>query len=53
MTLFPVAEFRSGFPDDIVEQDDDIVQWPGRNIADALKAALEQSNYRVSDPIHA
>lgn len=53
MTLRSVAEFRSGFPDDTLEQDDDILQWPGCNIAEVLKAALEQSGYRVSDPIHA
>ena len=53
MTLRPVLEFRSGFPNDTVEDDHDMVQWPGRNIADILKAALEQLSYRVSDPIHA
>lgn len=53
MTFRPVLEFRSGFPDDTVEDDNDIVQWPGRNIAEVLKAALEQQGYRVSEPIHA
>lgn len=53
MTLRPVVEFRSGFPDDTVEDDDEIVQWPGRNIAEFLKAALESLGYRVSEPIHA
>jgi hypothetical protein len=53
VSLRPVLEFRSGFPDDPVEGDEDIVQWPGRNIAEVLKAALEQLSYRVSEPIHA
>jgi hypothetical protein len=53
VTLRPVIEFRSGFPDDTVEGDHDIVQWPGRNIADVPNAALEQLSYRVSEPVHA
>ena len=53
MTFYPVVEFRSGFPDDTIEDGDDIVQWPGRNISEVLKAALERLNYRVSEPIHA
>lgn len=51
MTLRPDVQFRSGFPDDTVEDDDDIVEWPGRNIAEALKSALERLGYRVSEPI--
>lgn len=51
MTLRPDVQFRSGFPDDAVEGDDDIVVWPGRNIAEALKGALEPLGYRVSAPI--
>ena len=53
MILRPVVEFRSGFPDDTVEDDDEIVQWPGRNIAEFLKATLESLGYRVSEPVHA
>lgn len=52
MTLRPNIQFDSGFPDDTVD-DDQIIQWPGRNIAEALKAALERVGYRVSEPIHA
>ena len=51
MTLRPDVQFRSGFPDDTVENGDDIVEWPGRNIAEALKAALERLGYRVSEPV--
>ena len=53
MTLRPDVQFRSGFPDDTIEDDDDTVVWPGRNIMEALKAALEPLGYRVSEPISA
>ncbi len=42
MALRPVIEFRSGFPDDTVEENDDILRWPGLNIAEAVRAELEQ-----------
>jgi hypothetical protein len=45
-------KFRSGFPDDAVDGDDIELQ-AGRNIADALKAALEKLDYRVSEAIDA
>ena len=51
MTLRPDVQFRSGFPDDTVDDGDDIVAWPGGNIAEALKAALERLGYQVSEPI--
>ena len=51
MTLRPDVQFRSGFPDDAVGDDHGIVVWPGRNITEALKAALEPLGYRVSEPI--
>jgi len=53
MRLRPELQFCSGFPDDSVEDDTDFVVWPGRNIAEALKAGLEQKGYRVSEPIDA
>ena len=43
--------FRSGFPDDTLGDHHGIVVWPGRNITEALKAALERLGYRVSEPI--
>jgi len=46
------VQFRSGFPDDAVyDTGDGCDVQAGRNIAEALKAALEQVDYRVSDPI--
>jgi hypothetical protein len=54
VTLRPEIEFSSAFPDDSVFVDEvGYVQWPGRNIAEALKIALEARGYRVSEPIHA
>jgi hypothetical protein len=54
MTLRPVLEFDSTFPDDsIVDEDEEFVEWPGRNIADAVKAGLEEGGYSVSEPISA
>ncbi|HEX2800563.1 MAG TPA: hypothetical protein VHN73_00715 [Phenylobacterium sp.] len=52
MTLRPEIQFTSGFPDDSIEDEEGFVQWPGRNVAEALKAALEARGYRVSDPVH-
>lgn len=53
MTLRPDVQFRSGFPDDTVEDEHGIVAWPGRNITKALKEAMERLDYRVSEPISA
>jgi hypothetical protein len=36
-----------------VEGEDGPVEWPGRNIAEALKAALERLGYGVSEPMSA
>ena len=49
MTLRQNVQFCSGFPDD---GDYDLDVQPGRNIAEALKAALSQRDYRVSEPIN-
>jgi hypothetical protein len=49
--LRPEIQFSSAFPDDSIEDEEDFVQWPGRNVAEALKVALERKGYRVSDPV--
>jgi len=49
----PEIEFSSSFPDDSLSDEIDFIEWPGRNIAEAIKAALERLDYRVSEPIHA
>jgi hypothetical protein len=53
LILRPEIEFGSAFPDDSIEGENDFIQWPGRNIAEALKTAFERRGYRVSEPIHA
>ena len=50
--LRPEIVFSSAFPDDSIEDEDGFVQWPGRNVAETLKVALEGRGYRVSDPVH-
>lgn len=52
MSLLSNVRFSSGFPDDAVYDADEICEEQGgRNIAEALKTALERLNYRVSDLI--
>lgn len=53
MTIRPNVELRADFPDDCVEDDHDILQFPGANIAEALKVALSEIGYSVSEPIYA
>jgi len=53
MSRGATIEFQSTFPDDSIEDDTDFVQWPGRNVAEVLKAGLEARGYEVSDPIDA
>ena len=49
MTLRQNVRFCSGFPQD---GDDDLDVQSGRNIVEALKAALRERGYRVSEPIN-
>lgn len=49
MTLRQNVQFCSAFPDDA---DHDLDVQSGRNIAEALKAALGQRGYRVSEPVN-
>ena len=49
MTLRQNVQFCSAFPNDA---DYDLDVQPGRNIAEALKAALSRRGYRVSEPIN-
>ena len=53
MTLRPEIIFNSGFPNDAVYDGDGFADiQPGRNVAQTLRAALTQLDYRVSDPIN-
>lgn len=49
--LRPEIKFCCAFPDDSIEADDEFVQWPGLNVVEAIKVALEAKGYRVSEPI--
>ncbi|HEY0650067.1 hypothetical protein [Phenylobacterium sp.] len=51
MTWRTEIRFRSAFPDDAAYEGDVVDVQPGNNIAETLKAALEELDYRVSDPI--
>ena len=53
MIVRPEIQFSSAFPDDSIEDGGDFVQWPGRNVAEALKTALEERGYLVSEPVNA
>lgn len=53
MNIRPNVELLANFPDDTVEDEHDIVEFPGRNITEALAAALSGLGYRVSEPIYA
>lgn len=53
MILRPEIQFSSAFPDDSIEDEIDLVQWPGRNIAEVIRTGLKARGYRVSEPIHA
>jgi hypothetical protein len=53
VTIRPNIELRADFPDDGIEDEHDFVQWPGRNITEALRDALQALGYQVSDPIAA
>ncbi len=49
MTIRQNVQFCSAFPNDA---DDELELQAGRNIAEALKTALRQRGYRVSEPIN-
>ena len=53
MRLRPEAEFRTELPDDMVEDDTDIVEFGGRGVTEALGKMLVSLSYEVSAPIYA
>jgi hypothetical protein len=46
------ARFFADFPDDMIEEGDRIVQFPGRAVAEAIVTILRLGGYKVSDPQH-
>jgi hypothetical protein len=53
MKIRPWATFRADFPCDMIENDNDIVQFGGRNVAVAIGEMLERLGCVVSEPIYA
>ncbi len=53
MTLRPRAEFQTSLPDDGIEDETDFVEFPGRNVTEAIATMLSGLGYDVSPPIHA
>ena len=53
MSVRPEAEFRTALPYDAIEDEIDFVEWPGRNVTEAIGAMLASLGYEVSGPIHA
>lgn len=51
--LRPDATFGTTLPDDQVDEEDDVAIWAGRNICEAIRAALSPKGYVVSEPVHA
>lgn len=47
------VRFRPDFPDDRVEDDHDIIIFPGRNVAEALGEGFASRGYSVDEPEHA
>jgi len=52
MKIRPVAIVKADFPDDSIEDEFDIIQFPGRGIATALAEILRRAGYVVTEPEH-
>ncbi len=53
MKLRSAAKIHADFPDDMVEEDGEIVQFGGKGIAAAVAEALKRAGYEPSVPEHA
>jgi hypothetical protein len=53
ISVKPLAQFRADFPSDVVEDDGGIVQFGGKNVAEAIAQILSRLGCRVSDPMDA
>jgi hypothetical protein len=52
MRLRKIADFEPDFPYDAVEEDDEFILLPGRNIAEAICDILRRLGLEVSTPEH-
>lgn len=50
MKVRPWAEFRSDLPTDVIDDGDDILQYGGRSVADAIAQMLRELGCDVSPP---
>jgi hypothetical protein len=50
--VYPDSEFDADFPDDMVEEDGEIVVYPGKNVADAISEILGRFGYRCGEPVY-
>jgi hypothetical protein len=46
----PCAEFLADFPDDMIEEDGEIIQFGGCNVSEAIAEILRRAGYDVSTP---
>ncbi len=53
MMIRNLATFRADFPDDQIDDDNDIVQYGGKGVTEAIREMLVGLGYGVSEPIHA
>jgi len=53
MKVRSTAKFRADFPDDTVEDEEDIIQYPGKGITEAIGEILTRLGCKVSEPIDA
>jgi hypothetical protein len=49
-TKYYCAEFRTDFPDDLVRNGDEVVQFGGQNVAEAVKELITGLGYDVKGP---
>lgn len=52
MRIRGIAEIIADFPDDQVEEGDEVVLFGGRNVAEAIGEILTGLEYSVSPPVH-
>lgn len=52
MLIRPCAEFQANFPDDMIEEDGEIVQFGGRAVTETISAMLRDRGYEVTPPEH-
>lgn len=53
MKIRPWATFHADFPDDYLEDEERIIQFGGKNVAEAIAELLTALGYRASEPISA